>query len=804
MDDQYEQCRQNLVSLAKWYRENIGDRNEATTRLHLINGLFLDCLGWTNSDVEAEEHESGERTDYVFSAPRRVLIVEAKREGKYFELPVGQSDKIEFAIAGLCKDYPDLKEAITQVANYCQHRGAPFGAVCNGHQIVAFVASREDGESPFDGKAIVFESLEQMSMHFIELWNVLSKPAVEEKKLRVRLVGDRIVRLPPKLSKGIGDYPGVKRRNVFQVDLKILSELVLEDVTKAPELEARFLRDCYCQSGALSQNSKLAKEVLRARYAGVLKGTSDEPVLDSATMKKGINPNLLADSVSRRPVLLVGDVGVGKSIFMRNLIKVEARNLLKNHIVLNVDLGSQAALAMDLKTAILNIIEGQLLDDYGIDIYQGKFVRNVYRNEMLRFKKGIYEELAKTDPSAFKGKEVAFLEKKIQGRDQHIRKSIESIRADRGMEVLFVLDNVDQRTDERVQEQAFLIAQEIAGNWEAMVFVALRPETFHRSLRRGSISGYHPKAFSIAPPRIDRVLQKRLEFANLVTTGKIPITHLTSASIKLEALNVIITSFLQSMQRSNELVDFLDNITGGNVRLALDLVRDFFGSGHVDTHKIIEIYKGEKRYFIPLHEFLRSVIYGEAEYYDPTKSCIANVFDISTRDPKEHFLVPIMVEFVNSDAREHDTHGFTELSRVYDRLQELGFSAEQIDRAVVKSCRDKLLESASRTIPYEEESAGKLLRATSVGLYHVEELPSMFSYVDAIVVDTPILEKEPREGLHNVDSIDDRLERAKIFRKYLDGQWESFEDRSTEFDWVRISKRLQENIAHVQKVIRWR
>jgi len=37
MKNLFERCRENLLSLADWYSENAGSRNEATTRLHLID-----------------------------------------------------------------------------------------------------------------------------------------------------------------------------------------------------------------------------------------------------------------------------------------------------------------------------------------------------------------------------------------------------------------------------------------------------------------------------------------------------------------------------------------------------------------------------------------------------------------------------------------------------------------------------------------------------------------------------------------------------------------------------------------------
>src|SRR5436190_24356695 len=97
------------------------------------------------------------------------------------------------------------------------------------------------------------------------------------------------------------------------------------------------------------------------------------------------------------------------------------------------------------------------------------------------------------------------------------------------------------------------------------------------------------------------------------------------------------------MERSAEISECIVNVDGGNVRVALDLVRGFFGSGHVDTEKIINIYEDTGSYYVPLHEFIRAVIYGDAEHFDPEQSPIANLYDLTTPDGKEHFLLPLLL-----------------------------------------------------------------------------------------------------------------------------------------------------------------
>ena len=175
MPADYNQGLEHLAALI----ENVcasaqSHRNEATTRLQLIDGLLFDCLGWDKSECVAEDSFEGTYTDYSLGAPYKHLIVEAKKEDIYFQLPAGVND-LTYRIQRFKNDAPDVYEAVKQAMAYCQSRGVPFGAVCNGHQFVAFLASRTDGVPPLEGRALVLHSHQQMVEHFQALWNCLSR-----------------------------------------------------------------------------------------------------------------------------------------------------------------------------------------------------------------------------------------------------------------------------------------------------------------------------------------------------------------------------------------------------------------------------------------------------------------------------------------------------------------------------------------------------------------------------------------------------------------------------------------------------
>lgn len=793
----FEESRKSLVELVFWFEQNRGGRNEATTRLQLIDRLFFECLGWTRDDVVLEESQDTVYADYTFLAPRRALIVEAKKEGDYFELPAGEL-RFEHSLPSLFRDHGNVKFAVQQAAKYCQGRGVPLGCVANGHQVIVFMATRSDGLSPLEGKALVFASLKHMESHFLELWQALSKPGVEEKKLFLQLLGEVKPALPPKLSASVPIYPGVKGRNPLQADLQIVSDLVIEDVVRSVELESKFLSECYCESGALSQHSLMAKNILEARYASLFEPEQPGPSVVPVSSRSGISPEIVAESLSRRPIILIGDVGVGKTTFLRRLITVEAAALMSNSLSLFIDLGSKATLTNNLAAFVPSEIQRQLRDRYNIDVEEANFVRGVYNLELKRFEKSIHGELRDTDRASYRKAEMDFLLTKVNDKSEHLRQSLNHLARGRRKQIVIFLDNSDQRGEE-IQQQAFLIAQEIAQHWNSTVFVSLRPETFNRSVHLGALSGYHPKAFSIAPPRVDRVIERRLKFALKLTSGEIALqTYGSHARLNLTKLDGIIRSFLNSLDSRPELQEFIENIAGGNVRLALEFVEQFFGSGHVDTQKILEKIEKTGGYLVPLHEFIRAIIHGDAEYYDPAASPVANIFDLVCGDPKEHFILPILIATLANIGASHAADGFVEVEEIYEPMQHEGFTPEQIDLAIVRAHRKRLLETSTRLTPSAGEAMPRAMRATSVGVYHVKKLAAYFAYVDAVLVDTPIFPSAVGFVACDEREILRRVERAAKFRDYLDEKWNELRGPKRHYEWNTYSQTLKADIERVR------
>ncbi|HSW81414.1 MAG TPA: hypothetical protein VLG40_03380, partial [Candidatus Saccharimonas sp.] len=464
---------------------------------------------------------------------------------------------------------------------------------------------------------------------------------------------------------------------------------------------------------------------------------------------------------------------------------------------------SRAILERSVKDAVVDEIINIIRDDYGLDMYEDDFVRMMYRMELKRFSNGVNKSLRVSDEQEFKRREIDFLIALQNDKASHIKSAVKYIEST-GKHIVIFLDNCDQRNTED-QQEVFLLAEQIAETWPVTVFVSLRPETFAISNQEGVLKAYHAKAFTIDPPNMSQVLQKRLQFGLKLASGEVSVPSLSDTDLKLTQLSNLLNVMISSLKDNPDLMAFIENVASGNVRQAIDMVKDFFGSGHINTEKILRIYSEGGYYKIPLHEFLRAVIYGENQYYDPKTSMIKNIFTVNTDDAKEHFLLFTLLILLDRESKNSNrSKGFINVDFLYDKLQVLGYLPDQIDACFAGAILNKLVETNDRVLIDVAANKSNLVRPTSSGVCYIKILYNMFAYVDAVSVDTPIFGKDAQEkilvpGL----PLDIRLDRTEQFLNYLDDIFDSSIGVANDIPevleaWREGSKRIKRDIAYIK------
>lgn len=801
-----------LKALQQLIAEQSGthDRNEAETRFHVIDRLIQGVLGWNRNDFKLETAQSRTFTDYELGSPLQ-MIWEAKREGIAFSIPVRTRRGMIHEIASISSASEQARDAIMQVNQYCLDRGSEIAVATNGHQLVAFCARAPDLTGTIAGKCLVVTSLADFEKNISRLWDFLSPEGIRLGTLKSFLHRVAAPAAPKKLSASIPDYPKFLQPTALQQSLANMAHLLLINIELQDDIERQFFEECYCESGALSQHALLSKQMLTARYSSLFPPEEASPRVDPVNAKPGkplLTPEVLSDAISNRPIVLLGDVGVGKSSFLKHLMYVSAYDEFQHALYVYVDLGRTGALSEKLKDVVLDQIEDVLLTEYKVDLLEADFVKSVYKTDIKRFDRGIYGSLKESDPKAYEHHLLELLASKQNDRASHTKAAIGYLAKDRRKQIIIALDNSDQR-DSETQSEAFIISQTMASDWKATVFVSMRPRTFYQSRRSGALSAYPHRVFTIAPPRIDAVIRKRIQFALDVAEGRRHLESLNQIRLNLSNIAAFFQVILNTVDKNDDVNLFLENITGGNIRLLIELIANTVGSPNIDTEAVVRGLEQEGEFILPVHDWWKVALKGDYRFYDPTRSHAANIYSVFGPDQKEHFLIPMVLAYLNAAGKHRNAEGFVTYVDIAREMQVWGFRASSIEGAIRLANNMRLVES-NRRVTFDEDEAGlhgtipDLWRINTVGAYHLRVWSTTFPYLDAVAVDMPFFDGEVfHELAGNIQSrtLNHRLDRATAVREYLTEIWENSSISTEYFNWTDACNEGQSSFDRARRAL---
>ena len=802
-----------LEHIIKELPSNSPHWNEAQNRFQFVDRFLTECLGWDRLDIEVEKFdELGGKADYILGRPPKAVL-EAKRESKLFDVPPIGNPTIVRKIAPILRSSKSFDEAVRQVIPYCAIHGAQIAVVCNGPQTAIFQAIIP-GQSPLEGECFFFDGIDSYVKNFPLLWRLLSPEGITENRAYRDLSLYRNPRIPSKACTSIPEPYKYRYRNDFQENLRSLSSLLLEEIEDNPTLKVSFYEECYVPIEANNRHLLLSKNIIAARYKrvgedGVVPNALEAITVGDTAGDLKFNDPTIIRSIGSRPVVVIGDVGVGKTSFFENLFyNLESAEKASTYFI-HINLGIKANLSTSIKSYILSEIPSVLKNKYGVDINSAEFANAIYHKDLIDFDNSVKGALKGIDNIAYQRERIAFLSDKIDTHDKHLQASLGHLARGRNKQIILVLDNADQRTFE-VQQETFLIAQELAASRNLLVFVALRPSTFYLSKTTGALSAYQNKILTIAPPPADEVVQKRLVFAIRVAEGKVAPAELSGIRLHSGSVVSFLNATLRSIRTSESIRQFLSNITGGNTRAVIELITGFFGSPNVDSQKIVRIEEKTGNYNIPLHEFTKHALLGEYAYFNSQSSLVAcNIFDVSAADPREHFLASLIVAFLNSGSGVLDNDGFVNGQELMEEMLLHGFVADQIRHGLRRLATKRLIETPHahyRELQVEDDNPPEYFhfRATTVGVYHVRFWTGSFAFLDAVSTDTPIFDPVSRNEISRLASsfeINDRYQKADSFRKYLETQWHFSNFGANYYDFVTLLQSQEESFLSVKKFV---
>ncbi|MBN2269107.1 MAG: hypothetical protein JXN61_00740 [Sedimentisphaerales bacterium] len=786
-DFAFEQLKRNERTI-----RGAENSNEATTRLRAIDTVLFDILGWDKLAVESERYCRIEGyADYAFVHDGDIcLVLEAKRSGETFLLAKRVYADRPFGFGLLAKESPAALDAIQQASGYAASLGARYVAISNGHQWLlglAFVPGQ-----PIQQRLVyVFESYEAITNRFAWFWRCFSPQAIQLNIPTVDLVEARKTPPPTKLSARIPNYPAPADRNIIVNQLSYVLGLVWDEML-LDENDEGFLRNCYVRPQASEDTLAIARELLAQRLDTDELAASE--VLDASSVS-----DLLLSSDHEKPIVVLGDIGHGKSIFLKYLRLIKAKEELKRYLQIDIDFLDRPDSKSEVSEYIYREINRQLLDRYDVDITEDGLVRGSLDSELQRLKRTPKGKLLETNADAYKFYELEQIDNLQRDHHEYLTRVIRHLKLGRACSLALFLDNLDRR-DDPIQEQAFLNASAMARDWACLVFVCLRPATFYRSRREGVLDSLAPKTISVSSPKTSILLKKRFAYARAISEGHVerkdsPQRGALGRQVTLDLPST--SRFLHSCETSvknKELMFLFDAVSNGNVRDLLRYTKEVLTSKHLNTRKIIEIL-GE--YQIPVHEAQRALQYGDSIHYDPDRSPFVNVFDIEHADPTEHFTRFLVLQYLSRLSPTSPTRGFCLVNDVVQYLSQLGYSAQHATNTcrflyIKRCCRGPVADIDWKDI--------RQIRATTLGRYHTSHLITTFQYFDAVAIDTPIVEDDARKLIVDVQGIERRLNRCQVFADYLDRCSNALQDAEA----IRLWKDSYRDVVNDVRAIRSR
>jgi len=791
-------------------------KKEADTRVRAIDTMLYDVLKWDHADVSHEEYVYKEGyADYVFLVDgTKKLVLEAKRDEDSFVVNGGPYEDVAVPFRLLAEESKSALAALKQVQGYAVQLGAQYMAISNGRQwlmALTFVP----GQDIEDRMVLVFESLDAVEARFRGFFECFSPKAIASNLPILKLSVSRSAPAPAKLATRIDGYPVQLDRRSTANKLRTILPLVWDEMSIDPDNPV-FLRECYINPEPSEDMLRVAEEWLKQRSAtddvisqSHAEAADPDRVLRTLTREpkkgeSGRSETLIGESAEfERPIVLLGRIGYGKTTFLKYLRNVKAKDiLLSKYLQFDLDFTQEPASAGQVEAYIIEQIETQL-KGYGIDINSDKFVRHALRPQLREFEQTprgvLFAEAGYA--SAKKEAEVRFLESHTSDRMRYLAYAIRHIRHGHNRSVAIFFDNLDRR-DKSIQEQAFLQASAIAKRWAAVVFVCLRPSTVQESRATGVLDSVATRTLYISPPKTAMMLRKRFQYAAAFAMESLDREAYSRASFSAEVKPHLpeAAKFFEtcdeSVRKKPTLAQQFEAVANGNVRLILHYVRELLMSNHLDTVTAMKHIKEGRNYLLNENETLAALLFGPYVQYEPTSAIFTNLFHIARSDPTEHFARLFLLEFFHRHAVAGENFGFVTMSQARAYMAQLGYTDIAIDDAIGALTDKSCIEG--RDISDEHPVLGDEVRATGLGRFHISTLVRKFAYLDATVVDTPVLDPKARTTLQDAKRPREKLKRARDFLRYLDWAASELPQANSRKVWEDISGSLANNITDVE------
>jgi len=733
--------------------------SESDSRAKIIDPIFKECLGWSEKDITREEHIHAGFIDYIFKIDNRpIFVLEAKKIGSSFTIPLALN-KRRYRIDGSISTDKKIKEAIEQAHKYSIESGTRYAVVTNGKQFIIFESFKHGGKWR-ESFCTVFRSIEDIEKNFTVFWNTLSKEAAISGSLKKSISEEPVLLDFKRPLDFVHNEDASSGKNILATHISPIIQHIFTDLTDDSRIE--ILRKCYVRQKQLIHTDKII-ETSFDKLPHYAKHFDINWFRESEAESGGFQLSfekcrefLRTQMPVGSTIMLLGGIGSGKTTFIHHFFKVVMADR-KDVLWFYVDFGKSHPDPNKIEETIYNSIV-QHYDNY-------------YRERLEGELKSVGVSVKPDSQSIL----IFF-----------------SILRYKGYAISIVLDNVDQHsyTSPLYQERVFEFAQNLTDRFKTITILTLREESFFRSTRSGVLDAYNIPKFHIESPNFEQLLRNRIEYTLSFLKDDKEIMKVVKGTLGKKDMVELFFSIIKNSIRidrrvGREILKFINDVSGGNMRQALRFFNTFMTSGNTDIGEMIDVEMSVPpdsppfyHYQIPLHHIVRSIILEDYRYYTSSHSHIINLFQVNPQYTNSHFIHLRVLSYLHRRTNYFIAldKGFVDINQIIESAEEAGVNQKAVEDSLRKLSHYGLVEYDNQN--KDGYDTAIYVRITTTGIYYFERLVQNFAYLGLMLGDTPICFEKTVQSLRrllNVDYIPDkrermriRFERTEIFLEYLD------------------------------------
>lgn len=714
------------------------DSTEADTRALVIDPL-LQHLGWNHGDVKREPYAGWANArgfiDYLLlQEGRPMMILEAKKTGRSFSLPQALTNQRLTTYRKIrATASTSLIEALDQCLQYAQHTGAIYACATNGSDWLFFKPAHSFRSLP-DARVVVFNGIDQIVKRIDEFCSLLGYEAVQEGQAEKLLLGRELKR--PLFAMRLQDvFPyhddlSWEEEEYANILDQFLAHYV-EELTSEDDFE-----QCYCPVRTNKATIK-SIEALVSLQADATRGGSKGGDFAAGMLSKPIFP----DAPSGRTVVLHGDVGVGKSSFLRHCeLFLRKNGKLQEAVWARVDLlpFQDRPFTPDDRDQMLQLICREILAEVAAvtESMNGSYnpeewahLRDIYNSEVRRFQKARYPNADDSNEEYVQNARKFVWELSQSDPQEHLVRVIKWLTINCKLPVAIALDNSDQ-LGLQFQEFLYKLSEKLKSTTSAVVILVMRTEALaSHSIKEHSIASVKEQ-FLVQKAPLSTVLEKRFE--RILT--RLPVAYpATVQKAARDRISVLIETIGHEASIGSDAFKIIQAAGNGSLRDNLKAVSAIFRSSPKAMDKLVfdQHMKGRTRLSVALT--LRALMKDDLSSADGNK-LLPNVFAVDSQLTMPYSLGLRILQQI----RAKNAHVSYQVSSLLN-----DFSLAGVDRVIVERTVQRLRYDRFLTVPHmlPDIRGADVPRVARLGEVILDLVLSEMSYVSRSAFETYIYEK---------------------------------------------------------------